>query len=420
MMESWTAQNGNASHADAEISSGRKEERSGRRPTNVLDRRRFLGFGAASLGLAALPRRLGARQDPVKRVRGVIWLWMDGGMSQAHTWDPKPGTGTLARATSVEGIRISELLPTCAGQMRQLSILRSVSHGAGDLEVAARLMHVGQLVHDTRDLAPIGTILASELGTKDHPLPKHLTIGRCPVLRTAHFDEEFQPFPLNANPLNPFPNLARLVEPARDDERSALLREQTREWAGQHRQAAVQTLETAGLQAGRIADTPFLKAFDLDGEPVDLRAAYGGIFGQNCLLARRLVEAGCPFVELGLGGWKSFSKPVVDVLDLALGTLVRDLQEKKLLKDVLVVCATPFGREPGPTLNADPAPNRFSVVLAGGLLAGGRVVDKAPLPVKDLFATIYAACGIDPASTYDAQGRKEKFAAGGKPLAELF
>jgi hypothetical protein len=163
-------------------------------------------------------------------------------------------------------------------------------------------------------------------------------------------------------------------------------------------------------------------------EPASLRAEYGEGFGERCIVARRLIQSGCGFVEVGLRGWES--KPTLTLaplLDRALGALVKDLAWNNLLRETLVVCATEFGRSAA--FPQAPTPRGFSVVLAGGALAGGRVFGdtgpgggdpKPPVPIKDFAATVFKACGLDGDRMYEREGRKLKYADGGKPIDDLF
>jgi len=133
-------------------------------------------------------------------------------------------------------------------------------------------------------------------------------------------------------------------------------------------------------------------------------------------------------VEVGLKGWDTrATELMVPLLDKALGALIQDLVGKNLLKNTLVVCATPFGR--GSAFGQAPAPRGFSIALAGGSLAGGRIYGdtgpdgdecRSPVSIKDLFATIYTACGVDPNREYVREGRKLKYLSGGKPIEDLF
>lgn len=400
---------------------------------NPIGRRTFLKAGLAA---AALPRSLAAFQDAPRRVKGVLWLWMTGGMSQFDTWDPKAEGPFKPIETAVKGLQLSELLPVCATQMKHLSIVRTVSHKEGDLERAAQLMHTG-ITPGIEEVPTIGTIVSSELSKPGHPLPGHLAIDPPAVTSSAVLGEDHLPFRLNTR-LNPIPNIRRNVDATRDRERSLLAQEQNKEWSAQRQQEAVRRSDVGFLRAEAVMNTPLLKAFHWQEEPEALRKEYGGAFGENCLLARRLLQAGCAFVEVGLGGWNPRAdfpaalKRVVPELDRGLGTLVKDLVARELLRDVVVVCATEFGKSPG--LNGGGGRDRwgraFSVVLAGGALAGGRVHGSTgadgregdpPVPVQDLLATVYKACGLDPDKEYTIEeGRPMKYAQGGKPVAELF
>jgi len=394
---------------------------------------------AAGVGLALQSRPLPALTGVRQKLRGVLWLWMDGGMCPAHTWDPKPdslrGCRVKAIPTTVPGIQVSELLPICATQMKHLTIIRSLSHGFGDLDMATKVMHVGDMTAATTDLPPIGTILAHELGPKEFPLPKYVSIGGPPVPERTGFGHDCLPFRVNgSNPSNPIPNLRRYVDSMRDRERAKLLFDQNQEWGARRLQPEVERLESAHVQSEAMMNTPLLKAFDVQEEPAALRAEYGEGFGQQCLMARRLVQAGCPFVEIGTEGWRPMSchceayRQRVKILDQGLGTLVKDLAQKELLAETLVVCASPFGRFMRP-LGGDSS-HAFSVVLAGGCLPGGMAYGDtgpngngctSPVRVKNLFATILSICGIDWDKEYRTESLKKKtYASGGWPIEELF
>lgn len=404
---------------------------------SALDRRSFLKV-AAGAALATQVRPLPALSGNPGKVRGVIWLWMDGGMCQGHTWDPKPDSGCNVKSipTAVPGVRLSELLPVCTLQMERLSIIRSLSHDLGHPELATELMHVGILKAMTPDLAPIGTILAHELGPKEFPLPKYVSIGGPPVPEWTGFGEDCLPFQVNEQNLSyPISNLSRSVDAVRDQERAGLLLDQNRDWDALRQQPTILRLESAIVRSDALMNTPLLKAFDISEETAELRAEYGEGFGQHCLMARRLVQAGCPFIEIGLGGWGRVEgyPPLTRSLDHGLGALVKDLAQKEMLADTVVVCATAFGKPAG-TLG-HPHPNDlwqrgFSVVLAGGCLKGGIVHGdtgprgrdcRPPVSVKDLLATIYRACGVDWNTEYRTEALKKRtYASGGKPVEQLF
>ena len=397
-----------------------------------IGRRAFLKAGLAIPVLGRPPAFL---QAPPRRAKGVIWLWMGGGMSPWESWDPKPHSPYKAIDTAVPGIRVSEHLPTCAAQMKHLSILRTVFHRECDAERATHLLHTG--VASGSEVPTIGTIVSRELAEPEWPLPSHLVIDPPSLPPSTGLGEDHAPFPLN-NRLNPIPNLRRAVDAERDHERAALVLEQNAEWGAQRRQPAVTRLETGFARSEKVINTPLLRAFNREEEPEALRKEYGGAFGENCLLARRLIQSGCAFVEIGLGGWNpqcdlaAGLKARLAELDRGLGTLVKDLAEKDLLGQVVVVCATEYGRSPESDGHRWRGvwPRGFSVILAGGTLAGGRVHGSTgadgrscepPVSVPDFLATAYRACGIDPETEYPLEeGRTWKAAQGGKPVAELF
>jgi hypothetical protein len=390
----------------------------------LIDRRSFLKSGA---GLVAMAGPLAARaQDPPK-VRGVIWLWMDGGMSPSLTWDPKDNGKAKAIETTVPEIQVSEHMKVSALQMKTLSIIRSVSHGMMDHDLASWAMHTAPHSAFQTDLPLIGTILANELGKKETPLPPHLVVDGPSFPEAPVFGERVLPFRIESL-RDPIPNLRRSVDLTRDRERAGLLLEQNKEWGGLRRQREVARVENGVGVSERVMNTPLIRAFHYLEEPDELRAAAGEGFGEGCLMARRLILADCAFVEVGLRGW--YTRPTVamaSILDKGLGTLVQDLVAKNLLRETLVVCATAFGRSAN--MSQAPAPRGFSVVLAGGTLAGGRVYGdtgaggvncKAPVSIQDLFSTIYKACGLSSDKEYERDSRKFKYVAGGKPIDDLF
>ncbi len=183
------------------------------------------------------------------------------------------------------------------------------------------------------------------------------------------------------------------------------------------------------------------EAFDLHHEKPTLREAYGMTsVGQCCLLARRMVEAGCRFVSIENGHWdthrentKSLRDLLVPGFDRALAALISDLKERGLLDSTLVVVTSEFGRTPRINTMAgrDHWPQAFSIVMAGGGLKRGLIVgatDKIgasvtdrPITPPDMTATILHALGIDPATkVHTPTGRPVELASGGRPVLELF
>jgi hypothetical protein len=341
---------------------------------------------------------------------------MDGGQSQTDTWDPKPGSASQgpfkAIDTSVPGIKISEHLPRCASQMERMAILRSMSTYELRPALASWLMHVGFYQIEDTPFPPIGTILARDLGKKEFPLPKYVAMNATSIPESDFFGEEYQPFNL-VDPRNPFPDYAPSVPEARAENREALLAEQTADWEGRRTQQITRSHQAAARAARDLQSSPLLRTLDLSSESDDLRRLYGPGFGERCLLARRLAEAGCPFIEIGLPGWGAAKdyfptvKRLCGELDSGLGALLLDMGRTGLLDQTLIVCAGPYGRTPSTNdgRGRDASATGWSVVLAGGPIQGGRTYgDTGPdgrycrpaVSAHRLFNTIYTACGINP------------------------
>lgn len=415
----------------------------------AFDRRSFLrfslgagaGLAAAQQPFSALAQQTVAKQASGRTAKSIIFLWMGGGPSQLDTWDPKPGrkTGGEFKAidTSAKGVQISEHLPITAQQMKNAALIRTLTSSEGAHERGTYLMHTGMSIIPGQDFATLGMVVSYERGAKDFPLPHYIAMDPPAIPQSDVFGEDYTPFRIS-NAENPIPNIRRSIDASRDKDRAALLFEQDAEWDKRRQQKEVEKVHNAYVKSEDVMNTPLLKAFDYRSEPDALKKEYGGRFGTNCLLARRLVEAGCSFVEIGMGGWDTHAdnfgalKRMMPDLDAGMGTLLKDLAQKNLLKETMVVWAGEFGRTPD--INAGKGRDHwtkcYSVMLAGGGIQGGRVVGNTgpdgyeisgkPAPVANFFASVFKACGIDPDRKYDLNGRKVKYAYNGTPLAELF
>jgi hypothetical protein len=417
-----------------------------------FSRRSFLRFSlgsGAGLAAAGLPHSVLAQQTVAKQreaagkgAKTVIMLWMGGGPTQYETFDPKPGTKNggpyKAIDTTIPGVKFGELMPVCASQAKHMSVIRSMATGEGAHERGTSLMHIGTQPIQGLDIPATGTVISYEKGDKKFPLPHFVAIDPPLIPQSAVFGEDYLPFRLN-NADNPIPNIRRNVDAGRDKERAALLLDQNKDWDAKRQQKEVAKVEAAYVKSEDVMNTPLLKAFNYNEEPADIRSQYGGRFGVNCLLARRLAQAGCSFIEIGLGGWDMHDniaggcKGRVPELDKGMGTLIKDLAEKDMLKDVMVLWAGEFGRTPDVNGGGgrDHWANGWSVVMAGGGLGAGRVHGDTgpsgagcnkPVNINDFFATLYRACGIDWTKKYDTEGRKIKYVARetAKPIATFF
>jgi uncharacterized protein (DUF1501 family) len=399
-----------------------------------------LGLGASGW-LPALAEDLARHPE---RRRACILLWMNGGPSQIDTFDPKPdhanGGQLKAIETAVPGIRIGELLPKVAQQMKHLAVIRSVSTKEGDHSRATYLLRTGYVPQEPIQYPTFGSLLSKELEDPAADLPGFVSVASQRGVSDAGFSAGFLGarhapllvgnFDTDPYTLNPgesalaVPDLKppAFVESTDAQARLKLLQQVEGDFALRHDSMATQGTRAAFERAIRLMQSQAASAFDLRQEPARLRETYGrNLFGQGCLLARRLVERGVPFVEVFLGripgaysGWDTHSaiydslKALCGVLDPAWATLLTDLKDRGLLDTTLVAWMGEFGRTPriNPGVGRDHYPNAWSVVLGGGGIKGGQVfgrtskdgstVEEKPVRVPDLLATVCKAMGVDP------------------------
>jgi uncharacterized protein (DUF1501 family) len=417
-------------------------------------RRQWLKLAAAGLAVGAgSPRWIGAlaadaARDPGRR-RACILLWMTGGPSQIDTFDPKPGHpngGPLKSiATAVPGIRTNEHLPKIAALMDHLALVRSMSTKEGDHSRATYYLRTGYVPQGQVHYPALGALVAKELADEEADLPGFVSIGPYRALAVGAYSPgflgnsfaplivgEFGPgrpavangsagyeLALKVKDLDPAPDVDR----ARADARLDLIGALNDRFAADHPGGPAESHRTALGRAVRMMRSEGVKAFDLSGEPDRLRDDYGrNPFGQGCLLARRLVERGVPFVEVTLAGvagaaglgWDTHQQNfqtvprLCSVLDAGWSTLLMDLNARGLLETTTVVWMGEFGRTPriNPQGGRDHFPNAWTTVLCGGGIKGGQVigrtsddgmrVDDRPVAVPDLIATVCHALGIDP------------------------
>jgi hypothetical protein len=439
---------------------------------NVLTRREWLRLSAAGVvgwSLSGWLEALAAdtATNP-ERKRSCILLWMNGGPSQTDTFDLKPGHANGGPfkeiATSVPGLRISEHLPKVAQQIKEMALVRSMSTKEGDHSRATFYLRTGYLPQGPINYPPIGATLSRELGSEDAALPNFVSIAPVTFFSPAAYGPGFlgpQYAPLvvgNGNGFGPQGSYERALQvedlqPAagiqrrQADARLDLLREMQTEFVGRHPGTAAQGHQAAYDRAVRLMRTEAARAFELTEEPAKLRDAYGrNLFGQGCLLARRLVERGVPFVEVTLAGmdgggagWDTHQQnfeqvqKLCGVLDPAWSTLMDDLRQRGLLETTLIVWMGEFGRTPQINQQAgrDHFPAAWTTVLAGGGIKGGQAhgatskdgmtVADRPVRVPDFLATVCKALGVDPTrQNMSNVGRPIRLAdAGAKPIAEV-
>lgn len=415
----------------------------------TLNRRDWVKLSAAGvLSGVTVPWFESFASAAIKRPRGkaCILLWMDGGPSQQHTFDPKPTGEFKSMPTSVPGIHIVEHLPQLAQCMEEMAVIRSMSTEINGHYDAKYFLHTGYKRTTAFEHPAIGSIASSQVGLPDDDMPAFVTIdagydradgGRLYRSVPSYLGAHHAPLAVHS----PDAGLENL-KPAGDDidARLELLAGGERRFAQRYSLPAVSAKQAAFNRAVRLMRSPRSAAFKLDEEPDKLREAYGRHkFGQSCLLARRLVEAGVAFVEVVHRGWDDHggaAKPVAaraPWMDAGMATLIRDLKQRGMLDDTLVVWMGEFGRSPG---NGNGHFCRaWSSVFAGGGLNTGQVIGKTsegtknpgndiadhPVSAPDFIATLCLALGIDIHKEFLAPGLRpvplvDKAA---KPISEL-
>ncbi len=413
-----------------------------------MNRRHFLrgtsAFAFAGLLDSWLARPAFAAPAPAPgHATNLIILWMNGGPSHLETWDPKGGKdGTRHKtiATRSKDLRIAEHMPQLAGMSNQFTVLRGLQAREGNHQRAEYLMHTGY--------APNPTVVHPSLGgwlSKSRPdvsssgLPSFISLGG-PSFSAGFLGVEHGPFVVpkaGVMPANTAPPAG--VDPARFDARLSLL--DAAEVDFFRRTGDPKIADRRGLYAKAVAlmRSAQLGAFDLTQESTATRTAFGDTdFGKGCLTAVRLVQAGVRCIEVTLDGWDthtdlaSRTKSLMQTLDPAMSSLLRELAARGLDESTLVVWMGDFGRTPKLNANEgrDHHPQSSSVVLAGGGIRPGLVygetdargdkVVKDAVTVPDLMATITSRLGLNPTESFTTPfGRPIAVTDNGTPIRAL-
>ena len=379
---------------------------------SLISRRQLLRVGAVSTTVSMSgwmgKLALAADEAKTKPKRSCILLWMNGGPSTIDLWDLKPGHengGPYKEIeTSAPGLKIGEHLPKIAKHGDRLAILRGMSTKEGDHARGTYLMRTGQLPGAAGIQYPsIGALVSKELGDGKAELPNFISIAPQRFFSQEAFGPGFLgPIhaPLivgeNQNGNNPQGNgldqilkVADLERPKSIDEatgaaRLDMLREMQEEFASARPGQIARSHAAAYERAIRLMQSEGGKVFDLTTEKAETRDKYGrNLFGQGCLLARRLVEKGVPFIEVTLGNWDTHGqnfdlvKNLCGTLDAAWGALMDDLKERGLLDTTTIVWMGEFGRTPKINQQRDATiSNAWSTVLAGGGLKPGQAIGR--------------------------------------------
>jgi uncharacterized protein (DUF1501 family) len=404
------------------------------------------GLGLSGIAwLTPLAERLAQADEEGPRgksARSLIVLWMSGGPSQLETFDPHPGAkishaSTKGIKTTAKDVNIADNLPLVAEQMDSISLVRSLISKEGDHERASYNVKTGFRPDPTLIHPSLGAIICHQL-SDNVEIPRHVSIlpDQYPA-RGGYLGDQYDAFK-TFDPVESIPDVTPRVSAARAARRLNDLTSvvETGFARGRIKDLAQRTMHNPSIEAARkMMSSDQLKAFDVREAPDALKKQFGDTpFGRACLAAIQLIEVGVRCVEVTLGGWdthvnnEELVRGRCEILDPAYATLIKELKARNLFDSTIVLWTGEFGRTPriNPPGGRDHWPHGFTAALAGGGIAGGRVIgetspepdekaaDKVqfvedPRNVEDLHSTILHTLGID--------FRQEMLTPIGRPMA---
>jgi len=413
-----------------------------------MSRRHFVQHlvGASSIAIpaATLTNSLTVHADELKKRRkSAILLWMGGGPSTMDLWDlkPKSANGGEFKPISTTGDgQICEHLPLLAKQMHNLSIVRSMSTKEADHQRGTYYMHTGYVPRPNLEHPSYGSVISHQLAgdRPDLQIPPFVSVGGGSV-GAGFLGMTYAPFVVDSS--GRVKNLEMKVSEQRLGQRLQMLNLIERGFASQNRGNA--PIEHAKiLQKTRsLLSSEQMDAFKYQKEPQAAIDRYGeSNIGRGCLMARRLVEVGVPFVEVDFGGWDNHQDIFVTLrddklpkLDQAMSALVEDLTQRGMLQDTVIICMGEFGRTPRINGNGgrDHWAKSWSAVVGGGRFQGGQVIGETnadgtevvgeSYTSQDLMASVCQALDINLETVFTSRsGRPMKIANSGKLIKPLF
>lgn len=423
------------------------------RTYSLPTRRDFIRAGALTgLGLSAADlrsqRSRGSDSTPRGHAKSCILIWLDGGPSHLDTFDPKPAAPAEVRgpfgtvATTMAGVRFSDLLPNTAAISDRLAIIRSVTSPLGEHGIANHYLLTGYPPSPVVRYPSIGAVVGHQRqAARTSPLPSYVAVPESRSMGAGYLGTAWDPFVTGGDP-------AKRDFQVRDFELFADVDLQRL----RRRQDFLATFdgEATDMRAYDLVTSQDAKAaFDLSAEPDAVRDRYGRrTFGQSCLLARRLVQRGVDLVTVTSTGWDTHGNlglqlrdgfagatvgvGLVPTFDLGFSALIEDLDRSGMLAETLVVVMGEFGRTPkiNTAGGRDHWPRVFSVAMAGGGVPGGQVIGASdrvgespvdtPVTPNDLAHTIFRLLGIDPDQLLvTADGRPVAINQGGSAIEQL-
>mgnify|MGYP003113144906 FL=1 len=403
-----------------------------------MKRRTFLGTAASAFSLV---NTLNANEQELKRNgKSAILLWMGGGPSTMDIWDLKSGapTGGPFKPIATSGdVQISEHMPLMSKQMHNMAIIRSMSTREADHMRGRYYMHTGYVPNPSIEHPSYGSVLSHQLRRQSLDIPQFISVGGG-SMGAGFLGAKYNPFAVNSD--GRIRNLNMKID-ERFYQRAYALDAIETNFINQRRGSLAKEHQSILKETFGVLTSSQMDALKIAGEPENVKERYGdNNFGKGCLMARRLVEAGVPFIEVNLGGWDNHQNifPTLrdnklPMLDKGMSALVEDLEQRGLLKDTAIIWMGEFSRTPRINQNAgrDHWARSWSVAVGGAGMNGGIAVGETnkdgtrvetePYSSQDVMASICRALGISLQTTFTSKsGRPMKIANSGKVITELF
>jgi hypothetical protein len=403
-----------------------------------MKRRTFLTSVMSALSLAETVK---ANEDQLKKNgKSAILLWMGGGPSTMDIWDLKSGapTGGPFRPIATSGdVQISEHMPLMAKQMHNAAVIRSMSTREADHMRGRYYMHTGYVPNPSIDHPSYGSVISHQLKREDIAIPQFISVGGG-SMGAGFLGAKYNPFSVNSD--GRIRNLNMKID-ERFYQRAYALDAIENNFISQKRGSLAKEHQAILKETFNVLTSSQMDALKVASEPENVKERYGdNNFGKGCLMARRLVEAGVPFIEVNLGGWDNHQNifptlrdTKLPMLDQGMSALYEDLEQRGLLQDTAIIWMGEFSRTPRINGNAgrDHWARSWSVVVGGAGMNGGIAigetnsdgtrVESEPHTSQDVMASVCKALGISLGTTFTSNsGRPMKIANSGKVIAELF
>ncbi len=412
-------------------------------------RRDFLQVSLAGGLVWAASRSLPAAETATTTTtaKAAVLVFLEGGPSHIDMFDPKPGQDTNGpfkpTDTKIPGVQFSEHFSKLAAVADKLAIIRSLTSPEGDHDRAQVLLHTGYQPTPALNYPNLGAVVAREAAADESDMPAFVSFGD--TTGSGYLGQQFAPFVVgDVNNISPNLQLPEGLTESRVARRLRAVQALNTSFGQRVDATTAADYTRLATRANRFRQSPALKTVDWAAEDAKAWERYGGTINdgniaRTFLAARRMLENGAKFIEIRIGGWDTHGDNFNQVqnlagpLDTGLAALIADLSERGMLDQTLVACFGEFGRTP--KINGDNGRDHwndvFSALLAGGGIRGGQTIGKSdakgeqvadrPVKVADLYATMLAPFGVDPAKEYRTpDGRPIKLTNGGVVVKEAF